>query len=250
MFVTSGDVLLHSVATGPDPDPVLALNGWTASWQAWAPTFELLSRTRRCISYDTRGTAGSRCSADLVTLDALVDDVIRVMDAHQLERCLLAGESLGGFVALNAALRHPDRFTGLVLVAAAPVVDATSVGGLVSGARADYPATVRAFTRQCLSEPESNNLHAWGEQLFLGADPEAAARLFECCYGSVPRVDQISLPTAVIHGDADRVIPVDAGRYLAASIPVASYTELPGAGHAPTVTRPEDVAAVMLAMTG
>lgn len=245
MILPLDDALLSTVDIGPDDRPVLALNGWSASWQAWLPTFEIVSRTRRCLSYDTRGTGGSQASASSITLSALIDDVLRVLDAHEIEQCTLAGESLGGFVALHAASRHPDRFTDLVLVATAPLVYEEAVHDLVVGARSDYPATARAFARRCLNEPDSSHLHHWGAHLFLLADPEVAARLFECAYGAPVDLEAVVHETCVIHGDADLVVPVELGRHVAATIPHARLVELPGAGHGPTVTRPVEVAAAL-----
>lgn len=244
MFLHLDDAVLSTVDVGPDVRPLLALNGWSASWQAWLPTFEIVSRERRCLSYDTRGTGGSCARPESITLTNLVDDVVRVLDAHGVDRCTLAGESLGGFVALHAAVRHPDRFTDLVLVAAAPFVAPVAVGHLVDGARTDYAATVRAFARQCLNEPDAEHLHHWGAHLFLLADPEAAARLFECAYDEPVDLSAIRHETCVVHGDADAVVPVELGRYLADTIPRARLVELAGAGHGPTVTRPTDIAAV------
>lgn len=245
MFLELDDAVLATVDLGPLDRPLLALNGWSASWQAWLPTFEVLTRHRRCLTFDTRGTGGSTADPASVTLSTLVDDVFRVLDAHGIDRCTLAGESLGGFVALHAATRHPERFTELALVAASAAIPPESVGDLVAGARTDYSATARAFARRCLNEPEAARLHHWGAHLFLLADPEVAARLFECAYDHPVDPTAITIPTTVIHGDSDLVVPVDIGRYLASVIPTANLIELPGAGHGPTVTRPHAVAAAL-----
>lgn len=245
MFVAAPGALLHAVSLGPDVDPVLALNGWCSTWEAWAPTFEFLSTTRRCVSYDTRGSGGSPCRPDDIAIEQLVEDVIRVLDAHRIDRCVLAGESLGGFVALLAALRAPERFSHLVLVAAAPFVTPEVVGGWVEGARVDFSGTVDRFVVDCLNEPESERLHPWGRQLFLGADPECAARLFECCYGVSLELASVETPTTVLHGDRDLIVPLAAGKHLSNAIPGATFTALSGAGHGPTVTRPQEVAAAI-----
>ncbi len=245
MFLPVDDAVLRTCDLGPGPRTVLAINGWAAALELWLPTFELLSTDTRCIGFDLRGTGGSTADAASITLDALVDDAFCVLDAHGVERCTLAGESLGGFLALNVYLRHPERFDALVLVAAPPFVTADVVGRLVDGARADYPATIRAFVRECLNEADQEHLHHWGEQLFLGADPEVAARLFECCYDVFPALDAIAVPTTVVYGSLDAVVAPSIGQFLAGSIPGARFVELEGAGHAPMITRPTEVAAIV-----
>ncbi len=245
MFLHLTNATLRTVSFGPGPDTLLALNGWSASWEAWEPTFRELSTDWRCMSYDTRGTGASTADSTSITLDALIDDVFRVLDANDVEACVLAGESLGGFVGMHAALRDPSRFRALVLVAAPPSIRPESVGALAAGAREDYPETIRAFARHCLTEAGSEHLYRWGESLFLDADPEVAARLFECCYGLDPDLAAIRVPTVVVHGDADLVVPVEAGRAISLAIPGAQFVELPGACHAPTVTRPAEVAEVI-----
>ncbi len=251
MFVTRDHASLRTVAFGPGPDTLLALNGWSAAWEAWQPTFEQLSRTTRCISYDTRGCGASDGDAAHITLDALVDDVFAVLDAHEVDRCVLAGESLGGFVALHAVLRDPRRFSGLVLIAAPPSIDEATASARAIAARADYAGTVRAFTRTCFApEVDDDRLLAWGEALFLGAGGEVAARLFEACVGNQPDLAAVDVPTLVVHGDRDEVVPVVAGRFVAATIPGARLVELSGASHAPTVTRPAELTDLIRSMFG
>lgn len=245
MFIHDGATIIRSVAFGPGPHTVLALNGWSASWEAWQPTFEVLSTDTRCISYDTRGTGNSPAPAEALSLDRLVDDVFRVLDAHEVEQAVLAGESLGGFVALNAVLRDPSRFTGLVTVGAPNEVGVAHTAPLIAGARSDYPATIAFFVALCLNEPGFEHLHPWAETLFLSAPGEVAARLFEMCHGLIPDLSGITVPTVVVHGDADLVVPVAVGRQLAATIPDSRLMELPGAGHVPTVTLPDAVAAAI-----
>lgn len=246
--VVPGQPQLRTVAFGPGPDTVLALNGWAARWEAWQPTFEVLSRSTRCVTWDTRGVGSSPAPAELITVDALVDDVFRVLDAHRVARCVLAGESLGGLVALLAAARQPDRFSGLVLVATPPILPAEAAAPLVAALRADRRAMMAGFARACLGEPGTEGLQAWAEGLFLETPADVAIRLLEMWDGVVPDLSGIGMPTVVVHGDRDRVVPVGAGRALASGIPGARWVELPGAGHAPSVTRPDEVAAVIRAV--
>lgn len=245
MFIDTDDALLHAVSFGPGPHAVLALNGWSATWQAWQPTLELLSADVRCIGYDTRGTGGSTGAPESITLDRLVDDAVAVLDAYGVERCVVAGESLGAFLALHLAARHPERIDALVLVAAPAAVTPDHVAPLVTGSRHDYRATIAAFVTTCLNEPMADRLHQWGVHLFDQADAEVAARLFECCFDRHVDPSAIAVPTFLVHGELDLVVPADSSRFLAAAIPGAELEVLGGVGHAPTVTAPAVVAAAV-----
>ena len=244
MFV-DGDPRLRVVCAGSGP-PALLVGGWSASWEAWEPTIGELSRHARCIAPDTRGTGWSE-PGEAPSMADLVDDLLRVLDAVGVQRCVVAAESIGGIVALNLALRHPDRVAGLCLVATPDGLPPEQAGAWARGARADYRSVVRDFAARCLDEPGTGHLLPWAESVFLGASGEAAARLLEAVAGPLPDVAAVRAPTVVLHGEADHVVPLEAGRRLAAAIPGARLVVLPGAGHAPTVTRP---VAVTQAVTG
>ncbi len=246
MFVPAGGYLLNTVAFGTGPHTFVAHGGWVGSWELWQQPFQLMQDRWRCISYDHRGSGASTAVPDAITPQALVDDLFTVLDAFEVERCVLAGESLGALTCLLAVERDPSRFSGLVLIDAA--VDAGTVDNpLISGSRSDYPATVRAFVDLCVPEADSDHLRRWGRQILLRADPEAAATLLECHAeaGVSPDLAAIGVPTLVIHGELDAIVPPAAGESVARAIPDSTLVVIPGTGHVPTITRPEAVVAAI-----
>ena len=129
MFLKTSDAELLVTSYGDSPRTIIAHGGWVGSGELWAAPFERLSRSWRTVTYDHRGTGATRHSAPAITFDLLVGDLFRVLDALNIDTCVLAAESMGAMVALEAALRHPERFTGLVIV-----------GGRYSGARIHHLA--------------------------------------------------------------------------------------------------------------
>lgn len=245
MFLSAGGHLVNAVRWGQGPRTFVAHGGWVGSWELWQQPFELMQDRWRCIAYDHRGSGASTAPVEEVTPDGLVDDLFAVLDAYGVESCVLAGESLGALTVLAAALREPTRFTGLVVVDGVP---ATS--GVVAdqqAVRADYPAYVRAFVAACVPEPDSDHLRRWGEQILLRADPDAAARMFEShdAAGLRPDLAALAMPVLVIHGDRDAIVPIDVGRAVAQAVPDSELVILPGAGHVPTMTHPDDVVAAI-----
>ena len=115
-------------------------------WQLWQQPFELLSATWRCISYDHRGSGETVAPIESITAETLVADLFAVLDSLGVGRCVLAGESMGGLVAMAAARAEPERFEGLVLVSS-PVPGQRGAERLIAGSRIDYAATATAFAR-------------------------------------------------------------------------------------------------------
>lgn len=253
VFVAVDDFVLNTVCFGDPAGPVfLAHGGWVGNWELWQEPFQLLQHVWRCVGYDHRGAGVTTARPAQITPQALVDDVFRVMDAFGVDTCVLAGESLGAVTCMAAVLQEPARFTGLVLVDGASSGGTTAPHPMIEGIRADYPATVRWFTDACVPEPDSEHLRRWGRQCLLRTEPELAARMFECFDEEpmLPAAESIAVPTLILHGEQDRIIPPAVGAELAARIPAAELVLLAGAGHVPTLSRPRQVVAAITDWAG
>jgi pimeloyl-ACP methyl ester carboxylesterase len=245
MFVSVDGALINTVSFGAGDDVFVAHGGWTGSWEIWQQPFERLSQKRRCVAYDHRGCGAT--SSDPASIDAnrLVDDLFAVMDTLEVKQCTLAAESMGGFIGLLAVERRPERFTGLVLVSSVYEVTPDATAGLVAGSRADYVRTIAEFVEACVPEPDSEHLKRWGRDILGRAEPEAAARLLEGCYGESADLSKIAVPTLIIHGTKDTIVSPDIATHLATEIADAELHLLDGAGHVPTVTRPDQVVEII-----
>ncbi|MDZ4719082.1 MAG: alpha/beta hydrolase [Roseiflexaceae bacterium] len=244
MFLTHADAQLYTVSFGSGPRTILALGGWVGSWELWTAPFTILSQSWRTVAFDHRGCGASIAPLDSITVPTMVADVLAVVDALGIEQCVLAAESAGVAIALQAALAHPDRFIGLICVAGLyhrPIPLAPDP--FVASLRANYRAALAQFVDACVPEPDSTAVRHWGRQIVNRTEQEAAIRLYECMDGLDlrPFVSQIHQPTLILHGTADSIQPMQASQWLATQIPHNQLHLLPGAGHVPTITRPQDV---------
>jgi pimeloyl-ACP methyl ester carboxylesterase len=160
---------------------------------------------------------------------------------------VLGAESAGGLVAVNAVLEQPDRFEGLVLVDALLHNKGNgSDAGFIEGLKTNYMATIGGFVDACvpMTEPNSAEIRSWGRKILARATSESAIRLLECTHGIDLRhqLAQIQIPTLIIHGDADSMVPLSDSEYMATQIPNSHLHVVKGAGHVPTTTRPLEVA--------
>ncbi|MCW2965052.1 MAG: alpha/beta hydrolase fold protein [Actinomycetia bacterium] len=141
------------------------------------------------------------------------DDLVRLVEDELTEPSVLVAQSMGGVVALRAALKHPDKVQGLVLVATSGGVDVARLGG--SDWRADYRAEHPAAARWTTDD--------W---------PDHTAEL-----------STVTAPTLLLCGDRDSISPVAVGEHLASLLPSATLHVLPGGTHSLAVDLPDGVAA-------
>jgi pimeloyl-ACP methyl ester carboxylesterase len=253
MFIRHEDAWFFTVSFGTGSRTILGLGGWTDSWELWAGPFTYLSQNWRTAAYDHRGSGVTLAPVESITRPRMTADVFAMMDALGIERCVLAGESAGAAIVLQAALERPERFDGLVLVDGLyyrPTLTEPDLFAL--GLRQDYPRTVGAFVEACVPEPDSEPIRHWGRQILMRASQAAAIQLYECMDGVDlrPQLSQIKLPTLILHGEADAILPVESSRWLATQLPNCQLHTFAGAGHVPTVTRPREVAELIDGMFG
>ena len=241
---------VNTVAFGSGDKVFLGITGSFGTWEVWQQPFELLSSSRRTIGYDHFGTGETHVAAELVTFENQVSLVEGVLDAFDVDSCVLAGDSSMTGVALEAARRWPERVDHLVLVSGG--LDYTpdeTVLRFVEGLRQAFEATLDVFVELCLPEDDSGHLRQWLKDIISRTGGERAAQLVESFYevDVRPGLSAVSVPTLVIHGamDALPASPVAAAEEMAGAIPGAELVVIPDAGHVPTLSRPREVVAAI-----
>jgi 3-oxoadipate enol-lactonase len=229
-------------------DPLLLITGWTISSAVFEPVLDLYSQHFECILYDHRGSARSKGSSPL-TMAALAGDAARLLTALRIPRALVYGLSMGGMVALEVALRHADRVRGLVLGGTspggplAPRLGAKEVLSMARGGIAER--SLRApllFSSQFRREhPERvSELVAYFKRHRSSAATIAIQTLAAAQFATTLQLGRVRAPTLVMHGERDELVPLAAGRLLAARIPNAELAVVPGAGHAYALEAPQE----------
>jgi 3-oxoadipate enol-lactonase len=238
-----GRTRLYWEHTGDGP-PVLLIHGLGLSGGAWWRTVDTLAPTMRVITFDNRGIGRSESLMPAYTTEAMADDAIAVLDDLGVEEAHIYGISLGGMVAQQVALRHPRRVKSLILGATQPggrrAVRADdevmtffrrrSTMDMEEAAWASVPYNYGPRAREehvdrIADDIERRMINPFNEQAYRA---QLFAAALHNCYG---RLDRIRVPTLVVHGEHDRVIPVDNARLMAERIPGSRLRILPEAGH-------------------
>ena len=248
MFVETQRSHLFVSAFGKGDRTALALGGWIGSGEMWLPVLGRLSQTWRTVTFDQRGSGASHVSNRDITREAWVDDVIAVMDAQGIERCLVMSDSSGCFPAVLAALKYPERFTGLVLVGGALRMPLDRERQLFAlGLRVARRPILREFARRCLPEDEAGHVRRWLWDICVRADPRNAVRLLKILDGFdlTDAARSLLTPTLVLHGSRDLIQPLSDGRALASRIPGSELVVMEGKGHVPMMSSPDEVVSIV-----
>lgn len=245
--VTLPDGATLAVTTaGSGGVPLLLVHGYPFDHTIFAPQLAGITG-HRVIAPDLRGFGGSSAPTGPMTVDDYADDLAALLDLLGLERVVLGGLSLGGYVALAFAARHPARLGGLILI------DTRAGADTAEGKTARGEAIARAEREgaAAIADAMAPKLFAEGVSPAVREDVLAMMRRapvpgIVAALGAMrDRPDRQGLlptlggvPTLVLVGSEDRLTPPADARAMAAAVPGATVIEVEGAGHVPTVERP------------
>ena len=240
-------------------EPVLLIQGMSGTHLAWGEAFMAgLGDELDVVAYDHRGVGESTPESDPFTIVRLADDAAVLLDALGWDSAHVLGISMGGMVAQELALRHPQRIRTLTLGCTYP-------GG--AEARLADPALIQELAGALLSGDRERALRTGFVANLSAAHiaDEANWEPFEAMATAVPvavsvimlqmqavmghdtsaRLGSIEAPTLVVHGTEDRMLPVVNGELIARSIPHARLELLEGVGHMFWWEQPERSAALV-----
>jgi pimeloyl-ACP methyl ester carboxylesterase len=249
-ITANGEVPLYYETFGADEDRVLLLvNGLGSQCINFKAGFcgKFADRGFRVVRFDNRdvGLSSHLKGGPRYTVDDMAADGFAVLDAVGADAAHVAGWSMGGMIVQAMALRQPDRVLSMTSVMSAP--------GPIAGERA--PDVTAAFSapagtsRDEAAERLLAGLKAWGspacfdvERITADAhaaydrcwDPEGRARQARAIDASPSReaaLSSLRVPSLIVHGDADRLVPPENGRATAAAIPGSRLEIVEGMGH-------------------
>lgn len=249
----------------PKAAPLLLVMGLGAQLIAWDESFctQLAERGFHVIRYDNRdaGLSTKMVEAgepDLLSafagnpqpayaLDDLADDAVGMLDALDIRAAHVVGASMGGFIAQLIAIDHPDRVLSLTSIMSgpggrdgvAPEPEGAEVLASVPPETRDGRIEHGLWIRRVLSGP-LNPFDEAGERARtaraidrswypLGTGRQLVAVL--AAQGRLERLARVKVPTLVVHGLDDPLVPVENGRRVAAAVPGARLLEFEGMGH-------------------
>lgn len=242
---------IHYEEAGSGPETIVFSHGLLMSCGMFREQVESLSTRYRCISFDHRGQGRSEVTAsgyDMDSLTADAADLIRELDAAP---CHFAGLSMGGFIGMRLAIRHPELLKSLILMDTSadpepeqnkgPYRRLAFIGRWFGYRMVVKPLTKIMFGRTFLADPAREAARSHWQAHWLSLDKAGTSRAAhgvidrEGVYGQLGRIET---PTLILVGDEDvATVPAKAER-MQQAIRGSRLVVIPGAGHSSSVEQP------------
>lgn len=252
-FVSLGNLRVRLVRAGRGT-PVVLIHGYGESLMSWRALFDELSRHADVTAVDLPGFGLSGKPEHGYSADSMALSVLRLLDQLGLARAVFVGHSLGGAVAAAVAVQAPERVLGLVLVAPALVTPPVLAGSLDSaGELQRVRALIVAYYQSLRSRFAGIHDPGWLAESAAAAtyeparDPAyfralvAALAQFDFEFLTRERAARLTMPTLLVWGAQDPVVPAANAQGLLSMLPRARLEIVPRSWHRPHLERPRDV---------
>jgi pimeloyl-ACP methyl ester carboxylesterase len=244
-------------------DPLVCVHGFGGDKETWLLMAPWLPRRLRAVLLDLPGHgASSTIDAGAAGARTQAAALAAFLDALGIERAVIAGNSMGGGIALRFAQDYPDRVRALVLVASvAPVVIANELTAafdrgenlLVPDSHDKTESFLRTVTEKPPRVPRAVQRYVTATRVARQAHLDTIFRGWSAAAPAdgIPRdLESIPHPTLVIHGARDRIVHPATADLLASRLPRARRVILSGIGHVPQLEAPSEVARLIATFTG
>jgi 3-oxoadipate enol-lactonase len=228
--------------------PIVFIHAFPLNRTMWAPQASALLERCRCITVDLRGFGESKVQGPW-SMDQYADDVVGMLDHLHVERAVVAGCSLGGYVAFSVWRRHAHRVRALVLADTKATADTEEIRerrrSLIATARAQGSTAVANLQIASLigktSREKQPDTYDAVHRMIAQAPTEGIVGALEAMMqreDSTGTLATITVPTLVVVGDEDVPTPVKDARAMADAIPGSQLEIIANAGHLANLERP------------
>ena len=227
--------------------PLVLIHGFPLDHRIWDQMVPYLKNEFDLITPDLRGFGESSIDDHQITMDSYAADIAALLDQLSIQKAVIAGHSMGGYVALAFAKRYPERLLGLALFGSQAVADNADrkegryktaaevaekgIGDLVEAMAPKFSSD------ENIQGTVSQIMEQQAPAAYIGALRAMAERL-----DSTELLRSFQFPVVIVHGDADALIPIDRAREIKEILSKAHYLEIPSGGHVPMLEFPVETA--------
>ena len=251
MSEKSLDLSIFKTGNNDNP-PIVFIHGFPFDHYMWDAQVERFSDSYYCVAYDIRGLGISPVGDGQFTMELFVDDLENIIDNLNLNKPILCGLSMGGYIALRAVERMEDKLSGLILCDTKSLAD-TNEGKInrAMGIRQindeGQDTFVEQFISNCFADKFKQDKKSEYDTIVNRAKTYDAIGLKGCLLAMAGRTDttsylpKVSIPTLVICGEEDNLTPPEVMKSMSDKIRNSNFVTIKGAGHLSPVERPQEV---------
>lgn len=236
---------------GEGTTPIIFLHGFPFDKTMWNEQLEFLKPSFRLIACDIRGFGKSTDETSTLSIDLFADDLIQFMDALQIDKAIVCGLSMGGFIALNAQKKYPNRFEALILCDTQCIADTVEVKAkrykIIDEIKMNGVTNFNeGFIKNVFHKDSINNKKEVVEQLrgvvfansqhIISEGLRVLANRSETC----STLSEINIPTLIICGREDEVTPLIQSEFMNTNIKRAIIEIIDNAGHVSNLEQPQE----------
>ena len=251
LFIEVNNLTISYNDIGEGIIPVIFLHGFPFDKLMWKGQIDSLKSSSRAIAYDIRGFGKSTDENTALTIALFSDDLLSFMDKLNIETAILCGLSMGGYIALDAIKRFPERFEALILCDTQCIADTVEVKEnrykTIEQIKLDgetdfkekfiknvfHPDSLKNKTE--LVENLKSIVFANSGEIIIGGLTALAERSETCS-----SLDAIRIPTLIICGREDNVTPLVQSEFMQQHIEGASLKIIDNAGHVSNLEQPDE----------
>lgn len=245
------DITINYNDLGEGKLPIIFIHGFPFDKSSWQPQLDYLRQYDRIITYDLRGYGNSTLNQEKISITMLADDLIKFMDALQIQKAIVCGLSMGGYILLNALNRYPKRFAAIILSDTQCIADTPeakekrykNIALLESGGLSEFTENMIKNLFYTESFTTKKETVASLKKVMLSASPDvisetlrALAAREEMCY----TLENIIIPTLIITGKEDKAVSPQQSTFMHQQIPRSILNIIDKAGHLPNLEKPEE----------
>ncbi|MES2381921.1 MAG: alpha/beta hydrolase [Bacteroidota bacterium] len=231
--------------------PVIFMHGYPFDKTMWQLQLDFLKSGYRLISFDIRGFGKSTDEESHLSIDLFAEDLIALMDKLNIDKAIVCGLSMGGFIALNAQKRFPDRFAALILCDTQCIADTAEVkekrNKIINEIAVDGVAPFNeGFIKSVFHKDSLSNKKELVELLrsvvfansphIITMGQTALAERSETC----STLNEITIPTLIICGREDIVTPLAQSEMMHNAIKGSILHVIDNAGHVSNLEQPDE----------
>lgn len=245
--ISAGNINLNYDVFG-DGEPLLLIMGFGMSGAGWLPSLPFFTGFK-CIYFDNRGTGLSDKPEGIYTVEAMADDASNLLRALGIAKAKVFGVSMGGMIAQELVLRHPEQVSKVVLgctMAGGPTAKMASpeiLEKLMTAQKMMPTDPDKAFdillpvlmpAEFVAEHPELKQVMVAGVKMVPPTPPETADRALAGIqqFDAYNRLGQIKCPVLIAHGEKDVLVLPENAKLIKSKIPQAELYMIPNAGHA------------------